>query len=66
MEDETGVINVIVTPAMFDRYRFALLGSSFLLIDGALQNLDNVISVKAGRVEALSASVAAEVSHDFH
>ncbi len=66
MEDETGVINVIVTPAMFDRYRFALLGSSFLLIDGALQNLDNVISVKAGRVEALSASVAAELSHDFH
>jgi error-prone DNA polymerase len=66
MEDETGVINVIVTPAMFDRYRFALLGSSFLLIDGVLQNLDNVISVKAGRVEALSASVAAEVSHDFH
>jgi error-prone DNA polymerase len=66
MEDETGVINVIVTPAMFDRYRFALLGSSFLLIDGALQNLDNVISVKAGRVEALSGRVAAEVSHDFH
>ncbi len=66
MEDETGVINVIVTPAMFDRYRFALLSSSFLLIDGALQNLDNVISVKAGRVEALSARVAAEVSHDFH
>jgi len=66
MEDETGVINVIVTPATFDRYRFALLSSSFLLIDGALQNLDNVISVKAGRVEALSASVAAELSHDFH
>ena len=66
MEDETGVINVIVTPAMFDRYKFALLGSSFLLIDGALQNLDNVISVKAGRVEALSGHVAAQVSHDFH
>ena len=66
MEDETGVINVIVTPAMFDRYRFALLSSSFLLIDGALQNLDNVISVKAGKVEALSGRVAAELSHDFH
>jgi error-prone DNA polymerase len=66
MEDETGVINVIVTPALFDRHRFALLSSSFLLIDGALQNLDNVISVKAGRVEALSGRVAADVSHDFH
>ena len=66
MEDETGVMNVIVTPAMFDRYKFALLGSSFLLIDGTLQNLDNVISVKAGRIEGLSARVAAAVSHDFH
>jgi error-prone DNA polymerase len=66
MEDETGVINVIVTPAMFDRYKFALLGSSFLLIDGTLQNLDNVISVKAGRIEGLSAHTATAVSHDFH
>jgi len=66
MEDETGVINVIVTPAMFDRYKFALLGSSFLLIDGTLQNLDNVISVKAGRIEGLSARVATKISHDFH
>ena len=66
MEDETGVMNVIVTPALFDRYRFELLGSSFLLIDGVLQNVDNVVSVKAGRIEALSACVEADVSHDFH
>jgi error-prone DNA polymerase len=66
MEDETGVINVIVTPALFDRYRRELLGSPFLLIDGTLQSADNVVSVKAGRVAALSARVAAEVSHDFH
>jgi error-prone DNA polymerase len=66
MEDETGVFNVIVTPALFDRYRRELLGSPFLLIDGTLQNADNVVSVKAGRVEALSARVAAAASHDFH
>ena len=61
-----GVANVIVTPALFDRSRFALLGSQFLLIDGALQNVDHVVSVKAARVEALSARVSADVSHDFH
>ncbi len=66
MEDETGVLNVIVTPNLFDRFRFELLGSSFLLIDGTLQNVDHVVSVKAGRVETLAAPVAAEVSHDFH
>ena len=66
VEDETGVFNVIVTPDMFEHYRFELLSAQFLLIDGALQNIDNVISVKAGRVEALSARVSADVSHDFH
>jgi error-prone DNA polymerase len=66
MEDETGVSNVIVTPDLFERYRFELLGSPFLLIHGALQNVDHVVSVKAAKVEALGAPVAAEVSHDFH
>jgi error-prone DNA polymerase len=66
MEDETGMMNVIVTPAMFERYRFVLLGAPFLLIDGVLQNVDNVISVKAGRIEALPARVTVDVSHDFH
>jgi len=36
------------------------------LIDGVLQNVDNVTSVKAGRIEGLSARVEADVSHDFH
>ena len=66
MEDETGVLNAIVTPDLYDRYRFVLVHEPFLLIDGTLQNLDNVISVKAGRVEALPAVVRADVSHDFH
>jgi error-prone DNA polymerase len=66
VEDETGVFNVIVTPDMFERYRIALLSAQFLLIGGALQNIDNVISVKAAKVEALSARLAADVSHDFH
>ena len=65
MEDETGIMNAIVTPRMFDRYKFAVLGEPFLLIEGILQNLDGVISVKAGHIEALPQGAAAE-SHDFH
>ncbi len=42
-----------------------VLGERFLLIDGVLQNLDGVISVKAARMEGLRAGAAAE-SHDFH
>jgi error-prone DNA polymerase len=65
MEDETGIMNAIVTPAIFDRYKFAVLGEPFLLIRGVLQNQDGVISVKAGRIEGLRAGATAE-SHDFH
>jgi error-prone DNA polymerase len=38
----------------------------FLLIEGILQNQDNVISVKAKRIRPLSFQVAAAPSHDFH
>jgi len=65
MEDETGIMNAIVAPATFDRFKFVVLGERYLVIDGVLQNLDGVISVKAGRIEALRAG-AAPSSHNFH
>ena len=65
MEDETGIMNAILTPPIFDRFKIAVLGERFLLIDGVLQNLDGVISVKAARVQALPLGAAA-ASHDFH
>ena len=66
LEDETGISNAIITPDVFEQSRFIITGGRFLLIEGRLQNLDNVISVKADRVEALSVSNAAVTSHDFH
>ncbi|HWB86659.1 MAG TPA: OB-fold nucleic acid binding domain-containing protein [Bryobacteraceae bacterium] len=65
LEDETGIMNVIITPDRFDCYKFEVLTESFLFIEGILQNLDGVISVKAGRIEALRAGATAG-SHDFH
>jgi error-prone DNA polymerase len=66
LEDETGVANVIITPQLFDKYRLVLVDHPFLLISGKLQNQDNVFSVKAKSVRALSFKVAAAPSHDFH
>jgi error-prone DNA polymerase len=66
LEDETGVSNIIVTPQLFDQYRMALVDHPFLLIEGALQNQDNVVSVKARRVLPLSFKVGAATSRDFH
>jgi len=66
LEDETGVSNIIVTPQLFNKYRLELVGHSFLLIEGALQNQDNVVSIKASHVKPLSLAVTAAPSHDFH
>jgi error-prone DNA polymerase len=66
MEDETGIANVIVTPDLYDRDRLVVTRSRFLLVEGPLQNQDNVIHVKATRLTALSDAALEVRSHDFH
>lgn len=66
MEDETGIANVIVTPDLYDRDRLVVTRSKFLLVEGPLQNQDNVIHIKATRLTALSDAALAVSSHDFH
>ena len=66
LEDETGLINVIVRPALFHRHRLALVNESFLLIEGTLQRQDNVTSVRAERLAPLRHHLASVPSHDFH
>jgi error-prone DNA polymerase len=65
LEDETGIANVIVEPAIYDANRRLFRDHPFLLIEGVLQNQDGVTSVRAGRIEPLSVLAAAGVSHDF-
>jgi error-prone DNA polymerase len=66
LEDETGVANAIVAPDLFHRNRLLLTSERFLAIEGILQNQDNVISVKAERVQPLFVTKAETLSHDFH
>jgi DNA polymerase III alpha subunit len=66
LEDETGIANVIVTPQLFEKNRLALVDYPFLLIGGALQHQDNVVSVKAKSVEPLHITIESTGSHDFH
>jgi error-prone DNA polymerase len=66
MEDETGIANIIVTPQLFETNRLALVNYPFLLIEGVLQHQDNVVSVKARRVEPLQIKIEGTASHDFH
>ena len=66
IEDETGVANAIIAPDLFHRNRLLLASERFLAIEGILQNQDNVISVKAERVQPLFVTKAETISHDFH
>jgi error-prone DNA polymerase len=65
LEDETGISNAIITPDLYEHNRFTIQ-EHFLLIEGTLQNLENVISVKASKVMPLPISAARTPSHDFH
>ena len=66
LEDETGVANAIVNPDLFQKNRLLLTSAQFLMVEGVLQNQDNVISVKAHQVHALPITHAKTSSHDFH
>ena len=66
MEDETGIANVIVTPALYERERLIVTRSKFILAEGPLQNQDGVIHVKATRLQSFSDQTLAVRSHDFH
>ena len=67
VEDETGFANAIVTPQRFARDKQVIVASSALVIDGVVQNLDGVVSIKADRFTALDGhAAAADISHDFH
>ena len=67
LEDETGIVNVILKPKVFARLRVTVLSHSYLLIHGILQNQRGVVSVKAVDVRPSPQPANASVpSHDFH
>ena len=66
LEDETGVANAIVTPDLFERLRLVITEEPFLVIEGEVQNTDNVVLVKARKIWPLAqAQVGGSASHDF-
>ena len=66
LEDETGVANAIIMPDLFQKNRLLITAEQFIMVEGILQNQDNVISVKAEHVAALSVTQAETSSHDFY
>jgi error-prone DNA polymerase len=65
LEDETGISNAIVTPDVFDANKLNIINSPYVLIDGVLQNQQNVVSVRAQLVQPLTFGDPVVRSKDF-
>jgi error-prone DNA polymerase len=50
LEDETGVVNVIVRPNVYDRFRRPIRTSSTLIVEGTLQKESGCIDVLAQKI----------------
>ncbi len=68
LEDETGLVNVVVTPPRFERQALLISRTPLLLVRGVLQVEQKVVNVRAKQFRALEAAVGAEFAkrHDFH
>ena len=53
LEDETGMINIVVTPDRFERHAVLISTSPLLLIRGVLQVEQHVVNVRAKQFKAL-------------
>src|SRR5438552_2954061 len=66
LEDETGVSNAIVDPNLFERFRLLITEEAFLLIEGEVQNSDDVVLIKTRDIRRLAhQELAGSDSHDF-
>jgi len=66
LEDETGHVNAIVRPKLFEEYRLVINLEPALVITGRVQNESGVIHVMAEKLEAMPAlGLPAQESHDF-
>jgi error-prone DNA polymerase len=64
LEDETGLVNVIVRPDLFHRERVVLVGEAALEVDGVLQASQG-LSVRATAVRRALAGVPATPARSF-
>jgi error-prone DNA polymerase len=68
LEDETGYVNVVVTPRRFERQALLIAMTPLLLVRGTLQVEQGVVNLRGERFRALDATAGAEWAqrHDFH
>ena len=67
IEDETGLVNVVVRPDVYRAQRRTLRGEPLLVVEGVLAREDGVINILARRAWPLPHDPAAQAvpSHDY-
>ena len=67
LEDETGILNVVVTPKRFEQDALLISTTPLLLVRGVLQREERVVTLRGHTFRALEAPVGAEYArrHDF-
>jgi error-prone DNA polymerase len=58
LEDETGVVNVVLWPQVFQQYRPVVMAARLMLVRGRVQRADGVIHLIGEHLEDLSAELA--------
>jgi len=64
LEDETGMVNVLCTPGVWERHRRVAQAASALLIRGQVQNASGAVTVVAERMRPVMLTVGSR-SRDF-
>ena len=64
LEDEYGLVNIIIRPATYAKYKPVVDLGGAVVVEGALQHVDGVVSVLARRLEELTLFVKL-ASHDW-
>jgi error-prone DNA polymerase len=67
LEDEFGMVNVIVPPWLHERQRALVRGEAFVIIEGELQRKENTVNLLADRFHKLPvpSSMQPPASHNF-
>jgi error-prone DNA polymerase len=62
LEDETGLINIVVSVGCWKRFRPVARGASSLLIRGRLQRVEGVVNIVAEHIRPLATPAAASTA----
>jgi error-prone DNA polymerase len=64
LEDETGMLNVVCSPGLWQRHRRVARSASAMLVRGRLERVDGVVNLAADQLAVLTLPVRSR-SRDF-